>query len=352
MGSRSLNLGLRVVLVVLLVLIFTDVGYIAYFNSFYSEGTALCFLAIAIGSSLVLIAQRSSSVLFGIGYFLGIVMVVTSKPQYIPLAPAFALFGVYLFTFVRSMWRNWICAGLSAGLCCTALWYYAETPATLRVQSAYIEIFMDLLPNSSTPEQDLAAMGLNPDFTAYSGTTPYQPDTPLKDPVFEKEFAAKSGSLKVPLFYLARPARFYQLCNRCMKHAFSSRVKRLGYYEASTGKPPRAHPFGLWSVIRENLAPRSVFFLGFLLATAIAVVFFVRRCSPTLRCIYLLYVLFALIAEAQFFVAVLAGGGEPDLEKHLFMFNLAFDVCLILFVLWVVGRFQRFRPALVKSTAM
>jgi hypothetical protein len=57
-----------------------------------------------------------------------------------------------------------------------------------------------------------------------------------------------------------------------------------------------------------------------------------------------------MIALAQFFVAVLVGGGEPDLEKHLFMFNLVFDPCLILFVLWAITRIQRFRPVLFRST--
>jgi hypothetical protein len=204
---------------------------------------------------------------------------------------------------------------------------------------------MDLLPNSITPQQDLAAMGLNPAFAAYTGTTPYQLDSPLNNTAFYAEFAKQTNASTVPVFYLTRPVRLYQLFGRCVKHAFSTRVNRLGYYEASASNPPRAHPFGLWSAIRENLAPRSVFFLGFLLATAIvAVVFFIRQCSPTLRCIYLLYVLFVLIAEAQFFVSVLVGGGEPDLEKHLFMFNLAFDVCLILSILGAAHLLHTYRP--------
>jgi len=48
---------------------------------------------------------------------------------------------------------------------------------------------------------------------------------------------------------------------------------------------------------------------------------------------YIFYFLFVFIAIAQFLIATLGGGGEPDLTKHLFMFNLAFDVSFLLLIL-------------------
>jgi len=352
-GSRSLPTSLRVTVWGLLILIFTDVGYIAYFNSFYSEATALSFLAVGVGSSLPLLANRSSSVWLLIAYFLAIAVVVAAKPMYVPLAPAFGLFGLYLSGYARHSWRYWLSSGLAAALCLMAFWAYSQAPQSMRVDGAYIGVFMDLLPTSSIPEQDLAELGLSPKYASFSGTTPYQPDSPLKkDPEFRKEFSTRVNSLTIPVFYLTHPARLYQLSERCMKHAFSTRVQRLGYYESASGKPPLSRPFGIWSTVRENLFPRSVLFLCFFLATGIAAtVLLVRASLPALRGLYLLYLLFIYIAGAQFLVAIVGGGGEPDVEKHLFMFNIAFDACMILFVLWAAymlktrGRASRSRSA-------
>ena len=111
-----------------------------------------------------------------------------------------------------------------------------------------------------------------------------------------------------------------------MNQAFSTRVKRLGYYEASSGKPPLSRPFGIWSAVRENVFPRSVSFLSLFFATGAAAA--VLRGRKSLRAssgLYLLYALLVVVAAIQFVVAVLGGGGEPDVEKHLFMFNVAFD---------------------------
>lgn len=331
-AGRSLEPGVRIVLSGFLVLIFTDVGYIAYFNSFYAEGTALAFLAIATGCGLILITGRSSKVLFLICYSLAIGMVTTSKPMYVPLAPAFGLFGVYLSRYLRAPKRYCITSILAIAMCCIGFWYFKQTTPKFAAQSAYVGLFMDLIPNSSTPRQDLAELGLNPDYEVFSNTTPYQEDSPLRiNPQFTDEFTRNIKSYSLPLFYAMHPSRLYTFWRRCAKHAFTTRVDRSGYYEAYTGEPPFAKPFGLWSWIREKVFPKSIIFLGLFFATGLGVLFPIKG-SPW-SSFYVLYLLFVFIAGAQFFISTLGGGGEPDLTKHLFMFNLAFDVSLLLLIL-------------------
>ena len=338
LATRSLGSKVRVVFSALLILIFTDVGYVAYFNSFYSEGTALAFLSIALGCALILIAEESSSTLYLIGYFLAVGMAVTSKPMYVPLTPAFALFGIYITKYVRFFKRYWIVSGVAVLLCCVSFWYLRQVPAMWSLQSIYVELFTDMLPHSNDPRQDLAELGLDPDYAAFSGTTPFQPDSPLRvDPKFQDDLRTKVTSYTFPLFYLTRPGRLYGLSVRCVKHAFTTRVDRLGYYEASAGKPPFAKPFGIWSVVREKTFPRSVPFFGLFFATAFGVLLLlIRKSSAKLRGIYFVYLLFVFIALAQFFIAIAAGGGEPDVGKHLFMFNLAFDACFFLLILGAI----------------
>ena len=350
-ATRSLNVGLRVILSGLLVLIFTDAFYVAYFNSFYSEATALTFLAVGIGSGLILMTGRSSSMWLLIGYFLAITIVITSKPMYVPLAPAFALFGVYLSKHPHFPARYWLASGLALILCCGAFLYLRRMPPGFTVNSVYIGVFMDMLPNSNNPRRDLADLGLDPEYEIYSGTRPYYADSPLNvDAHFREEFTARARSHTLTLFYLTRPKRLFQLFARCAKHAFTNSVHYLGYYEASTDKPPHAKPFGLWDTVREHVFPRTLLFLGLFLATGIAAVVLLQRTSSAmLRGAYVQYLLFILIAGAQFFVAVLTGTGEPDLKKHLFMFNVAFDASFILWMLGAVNLLQRFSPPFLES---
>ena len=341
-SARSLKIGLRLVISGLLIIILTDAGYVAYFNSFYSEATVLGFLVIGIGCSLILIARRSPHVLWLAGYFLAVTLAVTSKPQYVPLAPLFGLFGVFLARYVRYPYRYSVSSLMVVILLCVAAWYYRQTPPVFSVGGPYVQIFMDMLPHSSTPRQDLEALGLNPKYEIYSGTNPYA--GPLNDdPEFRAEFLARISVRTVPLFYLAHPRRFYELCARCAKHMFWNRVY-LGYYEASSGKPPGSKPPAVWSSVRERVFPKSLFFLLVFLFTGVAaVVLFIRSSSATRRGLYVLYLLLVFIAATQFLTAILPGGGEPDLEKHLFMFNLAFDFSLVLIVTWSVNLAQNFR---------
>jgi hypothetical protein len=345
-ATRPFGIAIRTILSSMLVIIFADAGYIAYFNSFYSEGTALATLMIAIGSGLILIYRRSSSPSLLAGYFLASAIAITSKPMYVILVPALAAFGVYLSKYLRLSWRYWLSGGLAVALCCLAAWYYSLSPQILKIHSAYVAIFMDLLPNSSTPQQDLADLGLNPNYALFTGTTPYQSDSPLNNPDVEADLA-NIGPLSLPIFYLTHPERLYNLLSRCARHILSTRVRRLGYYEAYTGMPPKSQAFGVWSIVRENLFANNLPFLcAFFLSGAAAIVFLRRDSSVERRPLYLLYLLFIYIAGTQFLVSVMVGGGEADLEKHLFMFNLAFDACFILAAMGAVTLLRGFRARL------
>ena len=333
-AARPLNPALRVILAGLVILIFTDAGYVAFFNSLYSGATGFTFLAVGIGLSLLLLARRSANALLLAGVFVTFAVIITAKPQWVPLAPVLAAFLIYLSRFVRMRGRDWLAGGLALVLCATAALYYARVPQQLREELVYIGIFVDLLPNSPSPQDDLMALGLDPAFADFAGTTPYQLDSPFYDTEIRSLIASRVNSHSLAMFYLARPDRLYGLCARCVKHLFITRVKRLGYYEASTGKPPQTQAFGLWSVIRENVFPRSLVFLALYFATGIAALYWSRKASlPVLRSLNALYVLFVAIACVTFFASILGGGGEADLAKHLFMFNISFDASLILSVL-------------------
>lgn len=329
-SSRSLRMRVRLVLAGLLILFLTDIGYTAYFNSFYSEPTVLCFFVIAVGSATTVISGTWRSLAALSIYFLACGILVISKPMYIPFAVVFAIFGVYLSSFAGSRWRYWLSGTLAALICVTALWYRNQTPEWLTLDTNYHGLFCDLLTHSPTPEQDFSELGLDPAWKPLIGKSAYVPDSPLSNPDFKNEFRERVGSFTTPLFYLARPSRFFGLARRSAKHVFQTRVD-MGYYEKQTGRPPRTKPPALWSHIRDLVFPKSVWFLLAFFSTALVAtaIVFAKALSDTIKGLAALSGLLIVLALGVFLIPILLIG-ELDLVRYLILFNVAFEMLLIL----------------------
>src|SRR5262249_55939570 len=150
-SARASSASVKVVLAALLIIVFSDVGYTAYFNSLYSEPTAMVFFLIALGSALVLVTKQSVSARRLLLYFVATAVLITSKPMYVPLAPGLLTIGVYLSGRIHHRRRYWLGAGLGVCLCLVCAGYYyrisTSVSTSLMMTSVYEGIFWDLLPN-------------------------------------------------------------------------------------------------------------------------------------------------------------------------------------------------------------
>ncbi|MFY9571955.1 MAG: hypothetical protein WAV20_11200 [Blastocatellia bacterium] len=338
-ASRKLVFAARLVFGILLVLILTDPSYIASFNSFFSEPTALVFFVLAAGCALLVISGQGSMWLL-LAYFVCSTIFVTSKPMHAPFAVLFALFGIYLARVAGFKNAFVLAVSLSVLLCTTAVGYYWVTPHELREKAVYIELFTDFLQHSPTREQDLVDMGLDQDWARFAGTNPYSADSPIRDPAFKTELMARVGPTTIPFFYLRRPLRFYELIQRCSRHI--QQMTSLGYYEKSSGHAPFAQPFGLWYRLRAFLFPRSIWTLvGFFAAGTAATALGIVGKNHSRRRLAVFCAVLTAAALGQFLIPVLMFG-ENDLPRYLFLFNLIFDVGLIgVLVMTVQAVFSR-----------
>jgi hypothetical protein len=287
-SSRGWKRPWRMVLAALLFM-FTDPAYIAYFNSFYSEPTAVVCLVLLVGCALCLITGRTASWVPLAGYFLAGAMLVVSKPMFIPFAPVLALHGMYLARLTAVNIRHGLSGALACGLLFAAVWYQTQTPARLRSNAQYLAIFTVLLKQSPAPERDAQDLGLKSEWLRFIGSDPYDDHSPAKNSVFDAEFARQVDSLTVPRFFLHHPGRFYHVVSGVARQASGTRVPFLGYYEKTTGRPPLTQPPAPWSDVRRWLMPGSVwFFVPYFLSGPVALVGSPRRCPPciarTTRC--------------------------------------------------------------------
>jgi small basic protein len=200
---------------------------------------------------------------------------------------------------------------------------------------AYNSISLQVLPYSPSPAADLVALGLDPTFTRYSGTSAFQASAPSYNPA---SFPQRASYGRLLTFYLSRPARLLGLTSRGIEAALSNRVAMLGNYERSAGRPCQSlsPAFSLWDSTRKTL--RNPWLVAAFLLLNIMVPLAVSLHVDDTRTSVLLqfHATMALTACLLFYAAIMADGNE--FQKHLFVFNFLFDCCLAADVLWVAER--------------
>lgn len=144
-------------------------------------------------------------------------------------------------------------------------------------------------------------------------------------------------------FYLRHPARFLDVLEQSYQASLAMRPKYLGNYERSSGLPAKtlSHRFSLWSDIKGRWFPRSVGFL-FLYWSAYGFVCFRHwQKSVDRRGKFLVeFAIFVgILALVQFPIPYLAEG-RNELVKHLFSYDLLFDMTLVISAVWLFARLE------------
>lgn len=311
------NLRARALIWIAALVILTDVGYVAYWNSFYTEPATCIFF--------LLVAAESTGMLGGISrwriarWCLWAAMLVWAKSSNYPLAVVLVPLAIYLG------WRGkqTRIAGIAgacviAGFAILTMW---TRPVPMQQATTYNSIFMAILPESHTADSDLQALGLDPRLVSYSGTGAWTPRTAFGE-LYNGVLLRDVTGATVARFYLTHPARIWRRARVLLPVAFSLRPEWCGNFEASAGRPEgvKTRSFTLWSSIHERvLAPVGRYIL---IALAILPAVAFRR--------GLQYkFLGALAAGAVIAFLTAACGDAWDNVKHMYLFNMLLDATLI-----------------------
>jgi hypothetical protein len=354
-GVRPLALPLRLVAASLLLVILTDVGYVAWLNSFYSEAASLVFALLTLGVALLVTTRagdESRWLLYGGMFLLAALFFITAKPQNAVLSlPLAALAARFAWVALAPRGRAFqlplavACAGLL--LVTSAVYVERGSPPAFRSANLYNMVFAEILNHSNDQQRDLAALGLDRELALYSGTTAYTPDVPINSIEARADLFQDLGQADILRFYLMRPGRFLDLAERGAGSAFVLRPHYLGNHEREAGYPAYAQSdtFDWWSDARHRLMPGTLWFLipFTIIHIAVATYAWVHTSELRTRLLAELHLLLVVMALMQFLV-VLLGEGEFEIVKHLFLFNLLFDLALVALACWVTtGIWQRKR---------
>jgi hypothetical protein len=337
-ACRDLSWLAQIVAAALLVLVFTDVGYAAPFNSFYSQSASLLFVLATLAAAALAVRRGRLDGGLLVVYFLCAALFVGSKPQESIQAPILAALGWRLAGVSRRDWWRRPAAGLALALCLFSLAYYrAIQRDAVRRAGLFDTVFLDVLTHSPDPAADLAELGLDPGLRVYVGTNAFQPGSPVSDPAFDARFFQRFDFGTLVRFYLRHPLRLADRLRRGAPAAFRLRTWRLGNYTKSSGFPPHTMTphFALWSDARLVLGSHAVPpLLLFFTANATLCLFGWRRTPPRERLALTALGAVLVMAALEYLVCALADH-LGDLPRHLYVFQALCDLVLIADLTWL-----------------
>ncbi len=323
-------------------LIFTDVSYVAHFNSFYTDTAAFLFLAWAVLLWLFIGLRERPSLSIFMLFSAAAILCATSKPQHSPLGFfLFILAAMAAFSFDGTR-RKLGALALASLIPLAAIFSFLLAPPRERKDAQCLVIFEKILKKSPAPQQEARELGLGPEYMRYLDASSWRrSNVLLNDPSFEVDFGRRTGHARLTQFYLRHPWRTLNILYRDLKvAAYHRRPQNIGNYEKQGGVAPGtlAKSFGWWSALRSEffrLAPWHI------LAWYAAVLgggtwVAIRNRTTTLSRVALLCVLLAGMGLTELAITSLADAGED--ERHLFLFHVITDFTILLAVVWAVEK--------------
>ncbi|MEK5419046.1 hypothetical protein BSK49_29885 [Paenibacillus odorifer] len=323
--------------------VFYDIGYVAYFNSLFGEPVSMVFMLLTFALGLRLTSQEKPTTKGLTLFFIAILFLVTSKIQNAPIGIAFALiFLRFMMLDGEGKWRK-LALRFSIAIFLVSIVLYVAAPKDLKHINLYQTVFFGILNESPDVKGDLQDLGLPERLEVLAGTNYFQTDTVIKqnDPSLVPDFYDRVSHKDVLFFYLKHPDRLIDNMKYAASNSMAIRPYYLGNYEKSENKPAGAlsYTYSAWSQFKNKHIPHTLGFLSifYLVYFAGALFQYFRSRDIRGKVAGELLMLLGLIGIFSFLVPIL-GDGRADIGKHLFLFNVCFDMMVVVMFGWIVHK--------------
>jgi len=341
-----------------LLFVVADVGYIAYFNSGFTEPGSLLFGLLTIALYVRLAVAQGERWANVLALVASCVLLVWSKPQNVLLALPLALLAWRATALPGVARSRYAAAGCAIVILCSAALYRSFPPPLWYTQQIrHIAVFNSILTESSDPQADLRELGVDPRWAMLKERFPWNELSTRNAAVLQTEFHDRVDNADIAAFFLRHPDRVVALLKRAAYEANAVRGGS-GEFEASSGRP--AFSKTTWFAMRSDLVKRllPIRFRWLLLAlgasVAIAALAWRRARTRTSRLLAEGVLVLALAAVIQYVVVALLQG-PVAVSKGMFLFAFCFDAMIVgvLAILVqrvaVAGRAGRVRPTPVRD---
>jgi hypothetical protein len=316
---RSLPRWPRFLIAAAAIFIFTDVHYVSYFNSFYTDAAALLglLLMVALAVHIAITGMRIGNAIL---FCLASLLFIGSKPPH-------AIWGFLPAAFIALAGRRRGLPFASILLAASAVTLWLSPP-TYSAAPLFTLVFSKLTRQSPAPQEVLAQLGLPPEDSAFIGMNAYVPKAPILDPKWLSEFTRETGYRAVLNWYFHHPARALEFLDQTLTvEAPQMRALNLSNFRRQDAPAHgwRAGRFAVWSDLRSALLRKWPYhMLVWYLFVIAASVLMIMRTQPALLGWLALGI--AVLGIGEFCVAALADAAET--YRHLFIFHACTDLTI------------------------
>jgi hypothetical protein len=380
---RKYDFLLKLAAVLGMIIIFTDISFVQYFNSFYTELGTVIYTLFFFSFFLIYVSVEKETnhkfqtncilkkvVLVVLVIFSGF-MASTSKTQDIGmLLPVSFLISILLYDIfikIKQKTKNYFKLTSYVIVSFFVMVIFLSFSVTLGAKkpdttkySLYNVIFQEIAPSTPNPEQNLREVGFSEDdaklFSIYSGTDAYQQNTGYNNPRVQSYLINKISYKDVLKYYARHPITFLKMTEFRSDSLFINSVHKpgdsmmdktippiKGNHEkwVTNGVPTISTSFSCWSSLKMTFFPKSIYFITIVLflSCGLSIYFIIKYKEKSIIRLFLnihiVNISVIMMALIQFATCML-GDSRRDDVKHFFMFNILFDFTLIFLLCYIV----------------
>jgi hypothetical protein len=248
------NLWLDMLLKVIAAVVFCDIGYIAYFNSFYGEAPQLILFILTAGLGLRLVKYNFP--IWSIVFFCAsLILFAWIKFANIPVSAAILV--ITAAPMILSKKGKLRKSAVLVSLCISFLllgYIWGIVPKWMDTHTNYNAVFFGILRDGKDTRQVLRDMGLPDYMRALAGTNYYVSGVTgiTLSERFEKDFSQISKA-DIALYYLRHPGAFLEELQITAKNSGFVRPPYLSNESTDKTRLYFDNSFSTWSETRKKL---------------------------------------------------------------------------------------------------
>ena len=316
-------------------IIFSDVAYITYFNSFYPEAVWLISMLYCIGLAMSFQGKRTGFT--DIGYLLCFLFastfLISSKRQCAIIGIILALYCIKLLFIRRHLYWRIVCVLAVVYLCSVSIISLVNLDKDFDDTSKFHAMTRGVLFSSNNPASTLAEFGIQSSYEMLTDASSYDylPLVKANDLSIQKGFLDQYSIPDIAGYYTRHPGKLLKMVDISIKSCFDIRRSYCGNYEKSVGMPEKAKSifWSTWSTFKSTSAPKTI---GFLIILVIAIfMLFGKKYSlrpvedrrSTVLLDVLLVVLLIILSQS---IITIINSGDAEMIQHCFLISLGMDI--------------------------